>query len=301
MSTSLFEVEGDRYRPTELSTGPWSQDALHGGPVAALLAHRLESEPGGEGMFPARLTLELLRPVDHEPMDISVEVVRPGKKVRVLEARLTRPGNPVVTVARANLQQIRRTPIALPAEHRSIDPVDAPPHLSDDLPTPDPAIRLDDPPAFHNTAVELRTADGFFDHLGPAFAWIRVLVDLVPGVALSPFARVAAAADFGNGVSATLPIPDYVFVNPDLTIVLSESAGGRMGRSRRAHTSGRQRRGLRRVCVVRPTGPDRSIDPVAADRRARLTDGVRSSRWPWAGCRATPLHPARCGSPRSRR
>ncbi len=64
--------------------------------------------------------------------------------------------------------------------------------------------------------------DGLFDHFGPAFDWIHVPVDLLPGVALSPFARVAAAADFGNGVSATLPVSDYVFMNPDLTIVLSD-------------------------------------------------------------------------------
>ena len=100
--------------------------------------------------------------------------------------------------------------------------MEPPPDQPEDLPSPDPAMRPDDPPAFHNLAVEHRTADGFFDHLGPAFDWIRVTVDLVPGVPLSPFARVAAAADFGNGVSATLPTPDYVFVNPDLTIVLSD-------------------------------------------------------------------------------
>ena len=99
MSTSLFELAGDRCLPTELATGPWSRAALHGGPVAALLAHRLETEPGGEALFPARLTLELLRPVDHQPMDLTVEVLRPGKKVRVLEARLTRPDDPAVTVA----------------------------------------------------------------------------------------------------------------------------------------------------------------------------------------------------------
>jgi len=33
--------------------------------------------------------------------------------------------------------------------------------------------------------------------------------------------RVAAAADFGNGISAVLsPLDGYVFINPDLTIYL---------------------------------------------------------------------------------
>ena len=32
--------------------------------------------------------------------------------------------------------------------------------------------------------------------------------------------RVMAAADFGNGVSASLPYEDWVFINPDLTVHL---------------------------------------------------------------------------------
>jgi hypothetical protein len=222
MSSSLFELDGDLHRPTGLATGPWSPDALHGGPVAALLAQRLEAEPGGEAMFPARLTVELLRPVGHEPLDLSVAVVRPGKKVRVLEATLVLPAEPERPVARATLQQIRRQTVALPADHRWLDPVDPAPGAPAELPPATVSMGPDDPPVFHNTAVEHRSEDGFFDSLGPAFDWIRVVVDLLPDTPLSPFARVAAAADFGNGVSATLPVPDYLFVNPDLTVVLSE-------------------------------------------------------------------------------
>jgi hypothetical protein len=73
---------------------------------------------------------------------------------------------------------------------------------------------------FDNTAVEHRASVATFLELGAAVDWIRVRADLLPGVALSPFERVAAAADFGNGVSATVPWDRYLFVNPDLTIQL---------------------------------------------------------------------------------
>lgn len=221
---TLFERDGDAFVATELSTGPWSRDALHGTPVTALLAHELAAVPGGEDMFPARVTVELFRPVGHTPMRVALEVTRPGKKVRVVEARLidaTSAGRSPV-LARATLQQIRRAPVPLPARHREIDPVDPPPSLPEDEPAADSSMYRDDPPAFHNAAVEHRSSDGFFDALGPGFDWIRIHTDLLPGVALSPFERAVATADFGNGVGATLPVPEYLFVNPDLTVVLSD-------------------------------------------------------------------------------
>jgi len=222
-SRSLWVREGDRFRATEASTGPWSRDGLHGGPVAALFAHLLEHEPGGEAMFPARMTVELLRPVGHQPVTVSVGVVRPGKKVRVLDATLSladAPDGAATSLARATLQQIRSAPVPLPVRHREIDPDETPPLPTEAAPVTTSRFFATEWPAFHNTAVEHRSPDDFFGNLGPAFDWIRVHADLFPGLPLSSFARVAAAADFGNGVSATLPVGEYLFVNPDLTIVL---------------------------------------------------------------------------------
>jgi hypothetical protein len=41
---------------------------------------------------------------------------------------------------------------------------------------------------------------------------------VVAGEEPSPWQRVAAAADFGNGVSAELDFASSTFINPDLTI-----------------------------------------------------------------------------------
>jgi hypothetical protein len=45
-------------------------------------------------------------------------------------------------------------------------------------------------------------------------------VPIVAGETPSALQRVAAAADFGNGVSTVLPRGEYLFINPDLSIHL---------------------------------------------------------------------------------
>jgi acyl-coenzyme A thioesterase PaaI-like protein len=222
MAGSLFVVENETFVPTEMSRGPWSPDSLHGGPVAALLARALCDLPTAGPMFPARFTLELLRPVALEAMRIETSVVRPGRKVQVLEAKLHRrpdvaPSSETL-VARGTLQQIREAPLVLPAD---LPPV-ADPALG--VPVPEEltpaAASFGSDVAFHSAAVEHRSPKDAFGSNGPALDWIRVVVDLLPGAPLRPFERVVAAADFGNGISGMLPVPTYVFVNPDLSVFL---------------------------------------------------------------------------------
>src|ERR1700689_4500266 len=86
---SLFETDADHVVPTELARGPWTPDALHGGPVAALLARAIESVPTDEPMHVARLTVELLRPVPLAPLSVSTSVSRPGRKVQLVDARIS--------------------------------------------------------------------------------------------------------------------------------------------------------------------------------------------------------------------
>jgi hypothetical protein len=81
--------------------------------------------------------------------------------------------------------------------------------------------------AFHNRGVEHRFVAGSFERPGPATDWIRLRVPLVAGEETAPLCRVAAAADFGNGVSWVLHRLDgYAFINPDLTIALHRHPDG---------------------------------------------------------------------------
>ena len=70
-------------RPT--TAGPWSLDAQHGGPPAALLGRAIEALGAGTV---GRFTMDLLGPVPVGELDVSASVVRPGRSVSLAHASL---------------------------------------------------------------------------------------------------------------------------------------------------------------------------------------------------------------------
>jgi acyl-coenzyme A thioesterase PaaI-like protein len=232
---ALYTFEGGRYLPGPLTVGPWSDDAQHGGPVAALLARACESAgasagaSAGEtasgsagtfkvdpaGMQVVRLTVELLRPAPLTPLLVRSDVVRPGRNVQLAEASLWSDDT---EVARARGLRIRRRTMDLPVD-RTGPPVDPP---------ADPEARK--PPDVVRTAfaeaVDLRFVHGSWDDTGPVTMWTRLVVPVVEGEDPTPLQRTAAAADFGNGVSRLLDFNTHTFINPDLTVALSRVPEG---------------------------------------------------------------------------
>ena len=215
----VFELDGTRAVPTVLARGPWSPDAMHGGAPAALLARAVERHDPGTAWFVARLTVDLLRPVPLAPLEVVARTTRPGKKVQWIEAVLL-AGD--VEVARATALRLRTTePLGLPLPAPEPSGLRTP-DASDELEVTLPAVSG---PGFWS-AVEFRVAEGSWTEVGPATVWFRLRAEIVGGEPPSPLQRVAAAADFGNGVSTVLPRGQYLFINPDLGIHLSRHPVG---------------------------------------------------------------------------
>lgn len=213
---ALYVRDGARVVPTALTAGPWDRQAQHGGAPAALLAHVLDEVPAPVPMRLARLTVELLRPVPVAPLALSTAVVREGKRVQLVTASLAAAGT---EVARAVALRIRRAAIALPPPRA---PIPAPPGPAGGAASQPPWSGVADYLSYHRDAVEHRFVAGSFATAGPATDWIRLRVPLFPGVEPSPAARVAAVADFGNGIAWELSREDgWSFINPDLTIHLA--------------------------------------------------------------------------------
>jgi hypothetical protein len=157
-----------------------------------------------------RLTVELLRPVPLRPLTASAAVTRPGKKVQVVEGAVSVDG---AEVARARALMIRVERVEIPDQ----DPEPPSPPLPSDLARAEIGTSRT---AFVD-AVDLRFVKGGWQELGPVAMWSRLLLPVVSGEEPSAMQRVAAVADFGNGVSHILDFESHVFINPDLTVALS--------------------------------------------------------------------------------
>lgn len=211
MSESIFQPAGnDLYMPTEAALGPWTDKALHGGPPTMLMAREVERFQPDENMFVTRLTVELLRPVGRTPLAVRCRLVRPGRKVQLVEASLWNDEN---EVARATALRIRRSDVAVP--HNA----EPPPHL---LPEPSGvwtgSYRAG--PAYHADGVEIRTARELRGEGAPGWGWIRLKLPLVPGEEPSGLVRICASADFPNGISYVVDPRKISYVNPDVTVYM---------------------------------------------------------------------------------
>ena len=62
--------------------------------------------------------------------------------------------------------------------------------------------------------------EGRFRETGPGTAWFRLRGPVVAGEPTLPCDRIAAAADFGNGIATVLSWEEHTFINPDLSIFI---------------------------------------------------------------------------------
>jgi hypothetical protein len=216
MSTApVFAAADGRFVASELSRGPWDPNAQHGGAPAALIVRALESLPAPEGLVLARVTYEFVRPAPVGPVEVRASVVRPGKRVQLLEASMLADG---VEVVRARGLQIRAAEAGTSAADGDV----VPPGPEHGRPA---EIRPPFRPMFALDAIEILFVAGGWGG-GPCTAWFRLRSPIVDDETPSPLQRLAAAGDFGNGISATLSWDEYLYINPDLTLYVEREPVG---------------------------------------------------------------------------
>ncbi len=220
---ALFEVDGERLVPTELTQGPWDPGAQHGGPVCAVLAWAAERVPTLVPMRCARLTVDLLRPAPLAPLTVEAAVRREGKRIQLVDASLLHDGT---EVARASVLRVRIGDSDDPAvtdDPRRPDV--APPRPPRGGLTRFPEVSRVELPRFLR-ALELDRVAGVHGQGAPATTWFRLVVPVVAGVETSPLVRLAAIADFTSATASYLDPMEWSAVNPDVSVhVLREPVG----------------------------------------------------------------------------
>ncbi len=244
MSESIFRADGERLHPTEQARGPWDPRALHGGAPAALIASVFERLQPGAELRIARLGYEFLRPIPLAPLTLTTRIVRLGRRVQELVAELravsagaggdggsggeTGAGDEQdgLLVCRASALRVQEISSAAAAASSPAGSAD-----ESAMPAPETgkpvrfSLNGSNEASFAASAMEMRWLDDP-RALGPGRVWMRLCHPLLPGQELTPLARLAATADFGNGVSAALPFDRFVFINADLTIHLQRQPRG---------------------------------------------------------------------------
>jgi hypothetical protein len=255
MNESFYERSGgDSFVASELTRGPWDPGAQHAGPPSALLGREIEGLVGSDELQVGRVVFEILRPVPIGVVRVESRVLRPGKKVQLVEASLSGEAGELM---RATAWLLRRSELELPEGA-----------VADEVPLAGPEQGW--VPEFfptgqdvgYHTAMELKAVAGAFLELGPATFWLRMRQPLVAGEEPTPLQRALIAADVGNGISAVLDYRSYVFINVDLTVHFERMPEGEW------------------VCVDAITRPQPTgigtAESVLSDQRGRIGRAAQS-------------------------
>ncbi len=205
----------DVYEPTRATESPWDRTAQHGGPPAALLAHAIDAtiDPG---MRLARISVDFLGPIPRRRARIEVAPVRPGRQVRLTEAHMIVDGRIAVTARAWHIATGPKPPV----QSERVPPPGLPPAAAAQR----GFFGLTD--WGYGEAVEWRFTHGGHDTIGSAQVWTRVLIPLVAGEELTGLARTLIVADAANGLSATLPLHEWLSIPPTMTTTLLRHPAG---------------------------------------------------------------------------
>lgn len=227
--------------PTVHTASPWGETLQHGAPPAALLTHALEltAEDSGlsltQGRF-TRVNTDLLAAVPLNPLIVSARVVRPGRRISLLEAVIHDPssGRDVVKgsawwIHSQDLPQLQRelaptVPGPVQAEHDEgffqrwggayIDTIEVRTATMDRMDvtastsTPDVAGVLSDVWA------------------GGSIYWLRTELSVVAGRVDSPWMIMNKLVDSANGLGTGLSPDTWNFMNVDTTVYLNRLPEG---------------------------------------------------------------------------
>jgi hypothetical protein len=78
----------------------------------------------------------------------------------------------------------------------------------------------------YGEAIEWRFNTGGFDRTGPTEVWTRVRHQLIDGEEITGQARALVIADSANGLSALLPLSEWLSIPPTMTTTLLRPANG---------------------------------------------------------------------------
>ena len=208
-------LSDQRFEATAHVGGAWTTTEQHVSPALGLLAHAIEVDRDArrDDQLPlVRLSYDIFGAIPIDVVDLEVEVVRPGRTIELVEARLSYAGR-VALALRAWLMRPYETSEFAATTLARIEPPDR-------MAPWDPSTFW---PGGFVGSVEVRRAE---QEPGRATFWLRTSVALIDGEPVSDLARAVGLFDLANGMTPRVPSSRLAFPNVDLTARLFEPPRG---------------------------------------------------------------------------
>lgn len=212
-SEALFTADGDSFLPSDLARGPWGQ-TMAGQIVGGLLGWALDQHGAAE-LQPARFTIDLMRPVFLQPVQIGTLVQREGRRIKLVDATLMQDGRPVARASALFLRrgehpdgQVWSAPVTMPP----------PPTVFDGMP-PDLPFQMWTYGSGHDAGKPGLVPAAWEQSDSQKFAWVRLDRPIVAGEPLTPFSRVAFVGDITSSLTHW-GTGGLRYINADYTVTL---------------------------------------------------------------------------------
>jgi hypothetical protein len=223
--TAYYTADGDTFVPTAIARGPWGA-TISGNVLGGLLGFVIDRDFGDPELQPARLTVDLFRPAALAPVTVRAEIVRAGRRIKVVDVQAVQGD---VLVARASALLLRRG-AASPTDIWTA-PVEIPDPPDEDRTLSGAPMQL----VAHGAGTSSDLSA--WQYTGPKHIWVHNVTPLVEGRPMTPFTRAAMAGDVVSSLTHFGP-DGLLYINADYTLTLSRlPVGEQIGLSALTHHS----------------------------------------------------------------
>lgn len=204
--TYFVRLGDSRFRATEHTGGAWKTDEQHVAPVLGLLAHLVEIDRDArrdDGLVIARVSYDILGVIPVGEFETSIEVLRPGRTIELVEAVLSYQGRAALRlrawlIAQGNTAALAGTPLSRIPPPEQMQPWDATAMW----------------PGGFIASLQARSTPL---ETGRAHFWVRHTLPLLEGEPVSDTARALGLIDVSNGMTPRADPKDVAYPNLDLS------------------------------------------------------------------------------------
>lgn len=203
----FVRIRENTFEATSESGGAWNPAEQHIAPMMGLMTHMTElnhaQRDASAELVPGRISVEILGVLSFDPFEISVDVVRPGRTIELVEAVCVQNGRSAVRMRTWFIKQTDTSSIAGTAFASILRP---PEH-------PLPALGTDWGGGFVQSISGQRNQE----EPGRGTAWWRTDTELIDSESVSDLAYFMSILDMANGVAIREDPRKVVYPNVDLT------------------------------------------------------------------------------------